>query len=134
MHDISKKENIGKMASTKNSLSVASDVGNVAFQTGKVVAVGLGGLLAGMVLSGLNNSSGQQLLNATKHALVNNRNEIKQAAKDFKESLDFANAHKETLELKAAFTVDKDRVLSGTISASSLSTKDNQKPLTITLN
>lgn len=134
MHDISRKENIGKMASIKNNMAVASDVGNGLFQAGKVVAVGLGGLAAGAILSGMNNPEGQQILNATKHAIVNHRNEIKNSWKSFKKNLDFANAHKETLEIKGSFVVDKERVLSGTISATSLSTKDNQKPLTITLN
>lgn len=134
MHDISKKENIGKMATAKNALSVAEDVGNVAFQTGKVAVVGAVGFLAAAALSVVSPSTSQSALNTVKHAVVNHRHELKRSAKDFKNGLDFSNKHKETLEVKATFTVDKERVLSGTISATSLSTKDNQKPLTITLN
>ena len=134
MHDIAKKETIGKMASAKNSLAVASDVGNGLFQVGKVAAVGLGGVIAGAVISGVNPSAGKQFMNAAKYAVVTHKKEIRNTAKDFVKDLDFANAHNETLKIEGIFTVDKERILSGTLSATSLSTKNNQKPLTITLN
>ena len=133
MQDISKKETVGKIASAKNSLAVASDVGNGLIQVGKVAGIGLG-VVAGIALSGANPSAGRQLMNAAKCAIVNHQNEIKNTAKNFVKDLDFANAHNETLKIEGIFTVDKERVLSGTLSATSLSTKNNQKPLTITLN
>lgn len=135
MHDISKTENIGKMATAKNSLAVAKDIGNIAFQSGKVVAVGLGAAAVVGALSAVGKShEGQRFVNMAKSVWVNNRYAIKNSWNDFKSNLDFANKHQETLKLQATFTVDKDRVMSGTLSATSLSTEDNQKPLTITLN
>ncbi len=119
MHDIAKKEHIGQFFNSKSGVARVSDATNVLYKSGKTVAaVGLG--LASTLVSKLDSSKGKQ---------------VKKKALDvFAKNSNYFNKHDETLELKATFTVDKERIMSGTISVTSLSTKDNPEPLTITLN
>lgn len=134
MEDLSKKENLGKMASGKNALAVAKDVGKVALETGK--AAGPAGLMiaVGGLLEGGRIPYGKELARMGKAAWINNSGNIQGKVNDLKSNLNFSRSHDEILKIGGCFRVDENRVLTGMISVKADSMKENQKPLEITLN
>lgn len=117
----------------KDGVTVAKDAANFTFQTVKAAGPIVGALALASGMAFLGPGMQRQANNLLKAAWANNTGNVRGAVDRIYSDLDYMRKEDDVLEVRYAFTVDENRVLSGQVSIKANTIRGQEKALELSL-